>query len=79
MNMPTNFAAPAVVDFGGAPLAQRLAAEFGPALAQYGLVVVGVDPLEALLVCPKYALHFMADREGVEVAYIERDKKGLLA
>jgi hypothetical protein len=79
MNTPTNLASRAADDFGGPALAQRLAAEFGPVLAQYGLTVVAVNGIEALLVCPKYALHFMADREGVEVAYIERDKKGLLA
>lgn len=60
-------------------LASMLAAKLSALIEEYGLKVVGVDAAEALVVGVNYALQFSADRDGLDVTYIERDRHGQLS
>lgn len=61
-------------------IASVLARKMGSVVAEYQLKIVPLDEMEALLVGKNYALHFSADRDGVEVSYLERDRRsGLTA
>lgn len=59
-------------------LASQLAVTLRPVLDQHHLVVVSVDAFEALLIGRQYALHFTADRDGLDASYIERNEHGQL-
>jgi hypothetical protein len=59
-------------------LASMLTSKLSALIKEYGLKVVRVDATEALLVGSSYALQFSADRDGLEVIYIERDCYGQL-
>lgn len=60
-------------------LASMLAVSLGSLIKEFGLKVIRLDDVEALLVSQSYALNFAADRDGLDVMYIERDRHGQLA
>lgn len=60
-------------------LASLLAAKFGPLIEEYRLRVIRIDDAEALVVGSNYALRFAADRDSLDVTYIERDNRAQLA
>lgn len=56
-----------------------LSATFAPIINEYHLKVIGINACEALVIGPNYALLVGADRDGVEVEYIDRDQRHQLA
>jgi hypothetical protein len=56
-----------------------LMSELRQVLDEYELRAVEVDALEALLVGESFALRFVADREALDVSYLEHDRGQLLA
>jgi hypothetical protein len=60
-------------------LASLLAVKLGPVIEEYRLKVIRVDDEEALVVGSNYALQFSADRDSLDVAYIERNSRSRLA
>lgn len=54
-------------------LASILTLEFKDICVLYGLRVVAVDEMEALLIGQRYALRFSADHDGLDVSYIEQN------
>jgi hypothetical protein len=58
----------------GALAAEELARLVG----EYGLRLISLDSYEVFLMGPGYVLDFAADREGVELSYIECGDKGQL-
>lgn len=60
-------------------LASLLAVKLRPVIEEYRLRVVRVDDAEALVVGLNYALRFSADRDSLDVTYIERDHRSKLA
>ena len=60
-------------------LALMLVAKLQPTIEEYQLKVIRIDDEEALVVGSTYALHFaVADRDGLDVSYIERDQRSQL-
>jgi hypothetical protein len=60
-------------------LSSMVSEKFRGAIASFALSVVRIDDSDALLLADSFALRFSADRDGVEVSYIERDKQGELS
>jgi hypothetical protein len=60
-------------------LSSLLAVKFGALIDEYRLKIIRVDDVEALVVGPNYALRFAADRDSLDVTYIERDHRSRLA
>jgi hypothetical protein len=56
-------------------VASMLTDKMRSVLSEYQLKVIPIDDEEALIVGRNYALHFSADRDGVEVSYIDHDKQ----
>ncbi|MHB1059897.1 MAG: hypothetical protein ACYC0F_18645 [Rhodanobacter sp.] len=59
-------------------LASLLAVKLGPVIEEYRLKIIRVDDEEALVVGSNYALRFAADRDSLDVAYIERNSRSRL-
>lgn len=60
-------------------LASMISSKMASLVDSYRLRVIAIDESEALLVGSGYALQFLADREGLDVAYIDRDGGQLTA
>lgn len=60
-------------------LASLLAVKLGAVIEEYRLRIIRVDDAEALVVGSNYALRFAADRDSLDVTYIERDRRSQLA
>lgn len=63
----------------GGDLTVLLTVELGPLNDGFRMKVVRVSETEALLVGSGYALRFSADRDGLELSYIERTGREQLA
>ena len=60
-------------------LASMLAVKLGAVIEEYRLNVIRVDDEDALVVGPNYALRFSADRDSLDVTYIDRDRRSQFA